>query len=60
MQDAWLKVAVTPALITAATLAGRRWGEAVGGWFVALPLTSGPVLFMVALPTATMITWAVA
>jgi uncharacterized membrane protein (GlpM family) len=49
MQDAWLKVAVTPALITAATLAGRRWGEAVGGWFVALPLTSGPVLFMVAL-----------
>lgn len=49
MEDAWLNVAVTPALIIAAALAGRRWGEEVGGWFVALPLTSGQVLFMVAL-----------
>jgi hypothetical protein len=26
-----------------ATLAGRRWGDAVGGWLVGLPVISGPV-----------------
>lgn len=44
-----LKLALTPALIGAATLAGRRWGSAVGGWLVALPLTSGPLAFFLAL-----------
>ncbi len=44
-----LKVIVTPALITAATLVGRRWGEAMSGWLVGLPLTSGPVIFFLAL-----------
>jgi hypothetical protein len=44
-----LKVVVTPMLIAAASLAGRRWGQAVSGWFVGLPLTSGPVAFFVAL-----------
>jgi hypothetical protein len=44
-----LKVVVTPILIAAASLAGRRWGQAVSGWFVGLPLTSGPVAFFVAL-----------
>ena len=44
-----LKVLVTPALITTATLAGRRWGEAMSGWLVGLPLTSGPVIFFLAL-----------
>jgi hypothetical protein len=38
-----LKLTLTPILIAAATLASRRWGPAVGGWFVGLPLTSGPV-----------------
>jgi len=38
-----LKVTLTPLLIAAATLAARRWGPAVGGWFAGLPLTSGPV-----------------
>jgi hypothetical protein len=32
-----------------ATLAGRRWGPAVGGWLAGLPLTSGPVSFILAL-----------
>ncbi len=38
-----LKLSVTPLLILAASLASRRWGNAIGGWIVGLPLTSGPV-----------------
>lgn len=44
-----LKLTLTPLLIGGASLAARRWGPAVAGWLVALPLTSGPVLFFVAL-----------
>ncbi len=44
-----LKLTVTPLLILAASLASRRWGEAVAGWFVGLPLTSAPVCFFLAL-----------
>jgi hypothetical protein len=44
-----LKLILTPILVGAASLAGRRWGPAVGGWLVALPLTSGPVVFFLAL-----------
>lgn len=44
-----LKLVVTPALIAAATLAGRRWGDRLSGWLVGLPLTSGPVLFFLAI-----------
>jgi hypothetical protein len=40
---------VTPLLIGVATLAGRRWGQSVGGWLVGLPLTTGPVAFFIAL-----------
>lgn len=38
-----LKLILTPTLIALTTLAVRRWGPAVGGWIVGLPLTSGPV-----------------
>jgi len=38
-----VKLLVTPAVVVAASLAGRRWGAAIGGWLVGLPLTSGPV-----------------
>jgi hypothetical protein len=48
-----LKLVVTPALIGASTLAGRRWGAAVSGWLVALPLTSGPVALFLALDHGT-------
>lgn len=48
-----LKLVVTPSLILAASLASRRWGEAVGGWIVGLPLTSGPVCFFLALDQGT-------
>ncbi len=44
-----LKLTLTPLLIGGASLAARRWGPAIAGWIVALPLTSGPVLFFVAL-----------
>jgi hypothetical protein len=44
-----LKLLLTPLLIALATLAGRRWGPAVSGWFIGFPLTSGPVLVILAL-----------
>jgi hypothetical protein len=49
MDNLALKLVLTPALIGAATLAGRRWGQSVGGWLVGLPLTTGPVAFFIAL-----------
>src|SRR5581483_3905291 len=48
-----LKLIVTPVLILAASLASRRWGEAIGGWLVGLPLASGPVCFFLALDQGT-------
>ena len=47
------KLLLTPALIAAASLAGRRWGHAVSGWLVGLPLTSGPVALFLALERGT-------
>jgi hypothetical protein len=44
-----LKLVLTPLLIAAATMAGRRWGTGVSGWLVGLPLTSGPVSLILAL-----------
>src|SRR3989442_6679129 len=49
MSNLVLKLIVTPALIGAATVAGRRWGPAVAGWLVGLPFTSGPVALFLAL-----------
>jgi hypothetical protein len=43
-----LKLALTPALIGGASAIGRRFGPSVGGWLVALPWTSGPVVFVLA------------
>ena len=44
-----LKLTLTPILIGGASLAARRWGPSVGGWIVALPLTSGPVALYLAI-----------
>jgi hypothetical protein len=44
-----LKLMLTPAVMTGATLAGRRWGGAVSGWIVGLPLTSGPLVVILVL-----------
>jgi hypothetical protein len=38
-----LKLVLTPVLIVGASLAGRRWGVAVSGSLIGLPLTSGPI-----------------
>ena len=48
-----LKLILTPALIGAASLAGRKWGDAISGWLVALPLTTGPIVFLLALTHGT-------
>jgi hypothetical protein len=44
-----LKLILAPLIIGSASLAGRKWGPAVSGWIIGLPLTSGPVIFFVAL-----------
>ncbi len=49
MEGLALKLVLTPALIGAVSLAGRRWGPGVSGWLVGFPLTSGPVAFFLAL-----------
>jgi hypothetical protein len=44
-----LKLTMTPAVIAFATLAARRFGPAVGGWLIGLPLTCGPVALFLAI-----------
>jgi hypothetical protein len=44
-----LKLVLTPLIVGGASLAARHWGASVGGWIVALPLTSAPVIFFLAL-----------
>lgn len=44
-----LKLVVTPLLLAAATLVGRRWGPNVGGVLAALPIVTGSVSFFVAM-----------
>ena len=53
MNTLLLKLIVTPVLIGAASLAGRRWGETLSGWFIGLPLTSGPVCWFLAVEQGT-------
>ena len=44
-----LKLVLAPIIIGSASLAGRKWGPAVSGWIVGMPLTSGPVIFFLAI-----------
>ena len=44
-----LKLILSPLIIGSASLAGRKWGHAVSGWLIGLPMTSGPILFFLAL-----------
>ena len=53
METLPLKLLLTPTLIAAASLAGRRWGPAIGGWLVGLPFTSAPVALIVTLTHGT-------
>jgi len=46
---------ITPLSVLLISLAGRRWGPTIGGRLTALPLTSGPLVLIVAItqgPTA--------
>jgi hypothetical protein len=43
------KLILSPALIGLASWVSRRWGAAAGGWCAALPLTSGPVVLILAM-----------
>src|SRR5467141_2414760 len=47
------KLVLTPALIAAATLVGRRFGPSISGWLVGLPFTSGPVSLFLTLEQGT-------
>ncbi|MDG6999463.1 MAG: hypothetical protein JRN15_10150 [Nitrososphaerota archaeon] len=44
-----LRIALVPILILVASITSDKWGPGVSGWFVSLPLTSGPVVFLLAL-----------
>jgi len=44
-----LKLILAPVIIGSASLVGRKWGSAVSGWLIGLPLTSGPVIFFLSL-----------
>ena len=44
-----LKLLLVPTFIGLVSLAGRRWGATVSGWLIGLPLSSGPVAFILAL-----------
>ncbi len=49
METFLFKLILSPLLIGGVSLAGRRWGAAVSGWLIGLPLTSGPVVLFLAL-----------
>ena len=41
------KLLLGPGLVVAASLAGRRWGPAVSGILVAIPIVLGPILLII-------------
>jgi hypothetical protein len=44
-----LKLALAPLMIAFASLMARRFGPAVGGWLIGLPVTAGPVALVLTL-----------
>lgn len=42
-----LRVGLSPFLVAGASLASRRWGDAVGGWLAGFPFVAGPILLVV-------------
>jgi hypothetical protein len=44
-----LKLLLAPLLVVGSSVAGRRWGAAVAGTLVALPIVAGPILFITCL-----------
>ena len=48
-----LKLILSPIIIALVSLAGRKWGSTVSGWFLGFPLTSGPISLVMALQYGT-------
>jgi len=44
-----LKLILSPLLIAVVSMAGRKWGSTVSGWFLGFPLTSAPISIVIAL-----------
>src|SRR3954468_6730773 len=44
-----LKLTLAPGLVTATTLAGRRWGPRMAGWLGGLPVVIAPILLAITL-----------
>jgi uncharacterized membrane protein (GlpM family) len=44
-----IKLLLVPVLIATVTLAGRRWGQNVGGWLGSFPIVAGPILLIIAI-----------
>ncbi len=49
MNNLVLKIILAPLLLGIASLAGRRWGSAVSGLIMGIPVISGPIIFIMAL-----------
>lgn len=45
----FLKLLLVQSLVAAVTLGARRWGPAVGGWLLGLPIVAGPVIALYSL-----------
>ena len=43
------KILLAPVLIALVSLAGRKWGPAIAGWLLGIPLNSGPILLFLTL-----------
>ena len=41
------KLTLVPFFILVLSLAGRRWGTAISGWLVALPVVAGPIVLFI-------------
>ncbi|GAP21359.1 hypothetical protein [Leptolinea tardivitalis] len=48
-----VKLILSPLIIAVISLAGRRWGSTVSGWFLGFPLTSAPITLVMALQHGT-------
>ena len=48
-----LKLTLVPILIALASLAGRRWGHKLSGFFAAFPIVAGPILLFFSLEQGT-------
>jgi hypothetical protein len=51
--ETWLRLALVPLAVWAASLAARRWGHAASGYLGGLPLIGGPITLFLALDHGT-------